>query len=82
MDQKIWGLAKEGKLSNEKLESLYISNLKRVLSTVQTLVQFSDVENIVLTSDHGEALGEYGVYAHPDWIDHPKVRKIPWLKVK
>ena len=41
----------------------------------------TDFEKVVVTADHGEALGEFGVYAHPRWVHHPKVRIVPWLEI-
>jgi len=33
-----------------------------------------------VTSDHGELLGEDGLYAHSR-INHPELREVPWLVV-
>jgi len=66
----------------ELLKKAYEGNLRLVLSEVRRLLEnIGDrFNNIVVTSDHGEALGEDGIFAHSK--DHPVVRKIPWLEVK
>jgi hypothetical protein len=62
----------------------YIINLKLVLENVAILVQNILTDNpkarIVITSDHGELLGENGKFGHG--IEHPIVRVIPWFEVE
>lgn len=81
IDKPIWDRVKAGEISDERLHELYRSNLERVrpavLRTVAELQQ--DFDQVVITADHGEALGEYGVYAHPRTPHHPKVRRVPWV---
>ena len=62
------------------LRKMYIDNLKIVLKYVSDLV--TKVEgNVIITSDHGELLGEYGMYFHPD-ISFPELRIVPWFEVR
>ena len=37
---------------------------------------------IVVTTDHGELLGEDGVWGHPLNSDHPALWEIPWFEVE
>lgn len=76
---KIWNGIREGIITNEELRLAYRSNLRLVLREVKRLIQELDGK-IVVTSDHGELLGEDGLYAHSR-INHPKFREIPWLVV-
>ena len=82
VNHEIWERMKQGEISRAEKDRLYRSNLRRALETVKTLVQYTDFEKVVVTADHGEALGEFGVYAHPRWLHHPSVRVVPWLEVK
>ena len=68
----------------KRLVKAYIINLKLVLEALQILIQnilTNDAEaKIVITSDHGELLGENGKFGHG--IEHPVVREVPWFEVK
>lgn len=72
------GALKNGR-PRERVWSLYLNELEFGLDSVQTLVKDIDVETVVVTSDHGEAFGEFGLYAHPR-VPIPKLRKVPWVE--
>lgn len=76
----IWRRVREGEITDQDLRQLYQSNLERVLFAVAELIRFTASDKYIITGDHGEALGEYGRYAHSlDW--HPYVRTVPWAEV-
>lgn len=77
-DQPIWERVRDGEISDHELRMAYIGNAARVLRAVKPLVQAR--ENVFLTADHGEALGEWGMYIH-DRAPHPKRRSVPWMEV-
>jgi len=84
MEETLLGLFKEV-LKNHNdivkvLEQLYRDNLRRVLKAIASLLNNIDGHTII-TSDHGELLGEYGLFFHPD-IPLPHLRIVPWFKVK
>jgi hypothetical protein len=63
----------------------YYVNLILVLKYVKELIDYSlrqgiRYEEIVVTSDHGEMLGELGLYLHQEY-DLPQLTIVPWLKV-
>jgi len=76
-DKKIWAALKEGIIPREELRRAYRSNLRLVLGEVERLIGQLDGK-IVVTSDHGELLGEDGLYAHSR-VNHPKLMEVPWL---
>lgn len=74
-------LAREGVISREELINTYKENLRIVLSEVEKLVEKLD-GRIIISADHGEALGENGVFGHPAGCDLPCLREIPFLIVE
>lgn len=71
----------EKKYGRKALLKAYQSNLRIVLEKVSVLVKKIPGKCIV-TSDHGELLGEYGLYEHPKEINKPTLRTVPWLEVE
>lgn len=84
MDHLILGMLKEGLSSEEELrETLkhaYRENLRWVLKHVARLVTRLK-GRVVITADHGELLGEYGLYFHLD-LPLPPLRIVPWFTVR
>lgn len=64
----------------ESIWEAYMSDLRYVLDEIEILLQNVDAKRVVITSDHGEAFGEYGVLGHHVGSLHPKVRKVPWIE--
>lgn len=68
-----------GGINDDNLEAAYYSNLERVVRAAKQLI--SDVDRpTVITSDHGELLGEDGRYLHGG-RPHPVLCTLPWLNV-
>ncbi|MFX0138800.1 MAG: hypothetical protein ACFFDN_34485 [Candidatus Hodarchaeota archaeon] len=65
------------------LNQVYEENLKIVLENVSMLIKksFSN-KTIIITSDHGELLGENNYYGHPSKIKHPVLNEVPWFRVQ
>lgn len=79
-EKDVWESARWGDLSLDRLRELYRANLEWGLAEALRLIEDASHSNVVVTADHGEALGEWGSYAHPR-VDHPMIRKVPWFKV-
>jgi len=62
------------------LRKMYMANLLLVLSAVSDLCAHLDGK-VVVTSDHGEFLGEGGKYGHWWSSDHPILLEVPYLNV-
>jgi hypothetical protein len=56
----------------------YLDDLRYVLDDVELLLKNVEAESIVISADHGEAFGEYGILGHKIGSLHPKIRKVPW----
>lgn len=81
VDAEVWQRVREGRISDSRLRELYAANLRRALQAVCSLVSRTDYDRYVVMGDHGEALGEYGQYAHPG-LEHPHIRRVPWFDVE
>lgn len=62
------------------LRRAYAENLVIVLSYVASLVP-KLTGNVVITADHGELLGENGMFTHIIGYDDPILRNVPWFRV-
>jgi len=61
------------------LKKAYLDNLHIVLKNAQALCEKLDGKTII-TSDHGELLGEKGLYGHgPPLPRHEKLLTVPWF---
>jgi hypothetical protein len=60
----------------------YIENLRLVLDEVEILLNNIDGNRVIITSDHGEAFGEFGFYGHQIGNPIRAVRKVPWVATK
>lgn len=77
----IWHRYRNGEIEKEELWEAYRDNLEWVMSDVRRLLNSLDKE-VVLTSDHGNAMGEWGVYGHPSGSPIPELRRVPWITVE
>jgi len=79
-----WEQLYEGTVQVDKVWDAYKENLDIVLPHVERLVDTFD-EYTVVTSDHGNALGERTwpiptkIYGHPLGIRMPELTNVPWL---
>lgn len=67
-------------ISRETFWDAYRSNLETVLDQVSVLLDNHDADRVAITSDHGDALGEWGIYDHPAGCLHPAVTNVPWTE--
>ena len=75
---RIWKAFREGKRSLEELRRAYRDNVKLVLEWAACLIPFLKGRTIV-TSDHGELLGEGHGFEHPPGRSDKELREVPWL---
>jgi len=72
---------RQGKLSLSVIRLAYEHNLRLVLSYVAKLIDRLDHDLIVITSDHGELLGEGGKFNHPCGSNLPILRTVPFYVI-
>jgi hypothetical protein len=77
----IFGAAEEGIISIKTLWKGYIKNLQIVMDEVYTLVQKLPGK-VIITSDHGNHLGEYMLFGHISHLRTKELVKVPWYVIK
>ncbi|MFB6204349.1 MAG: hypothetical protein ABEJ75_01755 [Candidatus Nanohaloarchaea archaeon] len=75
----ILDLGKQG--TRDTLEEYYEENLRLAMEAARELVKDLDGK-VVITSDHGEAFGEEGVWEHHVETHIPALLDVPWLVVE
>jgi hypothetical protein len=76
----VWQKLQAGKLTREEVWAGYRENLQLALEEVALLLENVDAERTVITSDHGNALGEWLVYGHPPSMPMDCLRVVPWVE--
>jgi hypothetical protein len=75
----IWRMCRQGEISRSELWAPYRENLRLVLDEIVLVLNNVDAK-VVVTADHGNAIGEWGMYGHPAGCLLPAVRKVPWIE--
>jgi hypothetical protein len=75
----VWHRLRKGDISVDAVRRAYRANLEYALDSVGTLLSSVDADRVVLTADHGNAFGSWGVYGHPP-AAIPAVRTVPWCE--
>jgi hypothetical protein len=84
---QIWGAAKEKKVTIEEVRRAYSESLDIVLDVVNSFLSEIDGKSVI-TSDHGEMLGERvfpftsRVWGHSEGFSTPTLREVPWLEIE
>lgn len=76
----LWHALQRGDVSRSVLWDAYEENLRLVLDEVALLRENLDADRMIISSDHGNALGEWGIYGHPNGFPHPAVKRVPWVR--
>lgn len=80
--KNIYKIAEEGMISTKRMKKAYEKNLKLVMEEVRKLVEELHGK-VILTADHGEMLGEYGVFGHNhQWLKVKEELVVPWYTIK
>lgn len=69
------------KAGKKRLRDAYKANLESVLQQVAVLLKHLSGK-IIITSDHGELLGDNNCYAHPTGSFNPVLLEVPWLAIE
>ena len=76
----IWDRLENGDYDSETVWKAYEENLEIILPTIEDLVDDLNGKTVV-TSDHGNAFGKFGIYGHPGGVFLNELVEVPWLVV-
>jgi hypothetical protein len=80
-ETNVWDGLNRRDLDPDPVWQSYMANLKYALFYVETLLENVDAR-MLITSDHGNAFGEWGLYGHPFAFPQPAVRRVPWIETQ
>lgn len=80
--RNIWDRLRAGELEKSVVWEAYRDNLQLVLGEVDLLLQNINAGTTVITSDHGNALGEWGIFGHPIHMPIDSIQMVPWIQTK
>jgi hypothetical protein len=79
-NRTVWDMLESGAIGMKEVQDAYEGNLRLVLEWVKKLVGVLN-GRVVITSDHGNLFGEYGLFGHPIGIHVPELVTVPWLEM-
>lgn len=75
-----WHKLRDGDLSADAFWNAYRDNLRWVLNDVDRIIHTTNAR-VLITSDHGNAAGEWNQWGHPPGSANPAMRRVPWVIV-
>ncbi|MFB6187392.1 MAG: hypothetical protein ABEI86_11050 [Halobacteriaceae archaeon] len=78
--QSVWKSLIYGTNDGSELWQAYRDNLRYVLDRVEILLNSVDAEKVVITADHGNAMGEWWTYGHVGYVPIESQRAVPWIE--
>jgi len=76
--ENVWTRLRRGDVSKHEIWAVYQENLEVTLPHVETIVEELSGKSVV-TSDHGNAFGEWDVYGHPGSTYIEPLVRVPWF---
>lgn len=76
-NKNVWDGLNTDRLDPAEVWQSYMANLDYAITEVKKLLATVDA-TVLITSDHGNAFGEWGFYGHPFGWPQTEVRKVPW----
>ncbi|ELZ37187.1 hypothetical protein [Halorubrum distributum] len=76
----VWERLRSGNIEKEAVWDSYLENLRYVLDDIELLLKNMNAERVVISADHGNALGEWGQYGHPANMPIGVLRDVPWVE--
>ena len=78
LDDLWWKQIKRGDITREAARQAYLENVDIAIEHARRLVPELDGKTVI-TADHGEMFGRWGVYEHPPEMFVPGLVKVPWF---
>ena len=76
----VWEKLEDGDIDRDEVWEGYRDNLFYGLDEVDQLLHNVDADKVIVTSDHGNAIGEWTVYGHPPELPFECLRSVPWIE--
>lgn len=76
--ETVWDRLRAGEVEYDTVWEAYRRNLRRVLEEVRLIRENLDADRLVITADHGNAMGELGQYGHGRSERVDSVCRVPW----
>lgn len=76
----VWDALADGQEDEARVWEAYKRNLRGVLDEVAVLRRNLDADRLVVSSDHGNAMGEHGQYGHGPNKLVDAVCTVPWIR--
>lgn len=73
----LWQKAELGEYDKDELWNAYRQNLEYVMPYAKELADALQGKTVI-TADHGNLVGEKGMYGHPRGLKVKELRKVPW----
>lgn len=73
-----WAKLRDGELERSEVWAAYADNLRWVLGEVERWAETTGAR-ILVTADHGNGMGEWGIYGHPPESGAGVLREVPWV---
>ena len=77
--QNIWEGLQEGRFEKNEIWKDYVTNLELVLGEVEILLDNLDGD-VLISADHANAMGEFGIYGHPAYVPVPPLKRVPYVR--
>jgi hypothetical protein len=78
--ESVWRRLEAGEIEEDTVRNAYRENLEIAIPAVQRLAE-SLAGKTVITSDHGNAFGRFGIYGHPGRCYLECLTRVPWLEL-
>lgn len=76
----VWDGLQTGRYGVDEVWQSYRATLEWALDYVIDVLGSVDAD-VLITADHGNAMGEWGIFGHPFGFPQPAVRRVPWVEV-
>jgi hypothetical protein len=76
----LWRRLRDGEVDRDTVWEAYVDNLKWVMDEVALLRENLDADQVVITADHANAMGEWWCYGHTTTAPIPAMKRVPWVE--
>ena len=78
--ESVWDSLRDGEVTKAEVWAAYRENARYILSEIELLLNNIDASKVILTADHGNSFGTYGIYGHPYGAPIRALREVPWCE--